>query len=262
MNLSDIFLTDGTISPKLMLWAFYLAVVIAAIIYHLINVQLSKLVKKLLETGADSPENAVSLAESDVQVGFLTKMCLKSPANYKNLLVAITADGKYYANTCYYDEPPKFKTLRAITRQRKSRVSDTKEEAVLDTKEGVSTVSLDTEKGLSQEISPDSTENPVTEADEMFNVKQSDTESDEKDEENQSFDTEISAQRPQRVTFNPLTARYYIPAEIHDKVKALYDKPKTKASIIILSLIGFAVVIFLASIALDAILNSVGTISK
>ena len=122
MNLSDIFLTNGRISPTLILWALYLAVVIGTIVYYLTNMQLGKLVNNLIEVGASSPETAVKLIDIEISLNFWLKLCLTSHISYKNLLVAITSDGKYYANACYTDTPPVFKELKAITRKRKSRI--------------------------------------------------------------------------------------------------------------------------------------------
>jgi hypothetical protein len=213
MNLSDIFLSDGRISPTLILWAFYIAVVVATVIYYVTNAQMCKLVSKLLEIGAFSPETAVNLAEIDISINFLITSALRSPMNYKDFLVAITDDGKYYANYFYTDEPPIIRQLTAITRIRKSRVT---------------------------ESSDVSAEEPITES------------APAPHEEAPATPNEGA---PQKVKFNPLSAKYYIPKEVHDKVKNLYKSPKIKPIYLILLLIGFAAITFLASIALDFILS-------
>ncbi len=123
MNFSDIFLTNGTLSPVLIIWLMYIAIVIGTILYFTINYKLGKIVTTLLEKDAVAPESALSLEEMGIKHGFLTKMCLKSYQNYKNLLVAITSDGKFYANMTYTDTAPVFKELSVIKRKRKSRVT-------------------------------------------------------------------------------------------------------------------------------------------
>ena len=234
MNLSEIFLADGTTSPKLMLWAFFVAAVIATIVYYLINVQLGKLVSRLLELGASSPETAVTLDEAEVKPSFFLNFCLRSPMNYKDLLVAITSNGKYYANSHYTDEPPVIRELKAITRKQKSRVKDSEANTELEAE--------------NEEIALETPENSTSIAENSENIAEiSKTKADE---------SVVPSGTPQKVNFNIMTAKYYIPKEVHDKVKGIYKKPKVKLIYLILTLILLGVVVFLAGIVLDIILDS------
>lgn len=225
MNLSDIFLSNGRISPVLILWAFYIAVVIGTIVYYLTNAQLGKLVANLIDVGACSPETAVKLIDIELSLNVWLKLCLRMPTSYKNLLVAITPDGKYYANAFFTDEPPIFRELKAITRKRKSRTDGKKnaEEPELITAETAAPI--------------DSTE---LKTDEILPL--SDT------------------KKPEKINFDPLSVKYYIPKEVHDKVKGIYKKPKVKILYLILLLIGFGVLMFLASVLLQIIINSLPSI--
>ena len=246
MNLSDIFLSDGSLSPTLILWTFYLAVVIGTVIYYLTNAQICKLVSKLIEIGADSPETAVYLKDTEISLGFLLQLSLKSPINYKNLLVAITSEGKFYANSFYTDTPPAIKELKAITRVKRSKVKE--KDNTPDTE--------NTEAHLkaTDTITAEETANNITEA---LNTKESISQTQENTPKNQAVYTQNT---PQRVKFNPLNTKYYIPKQVHDRAKNLYKTPKIKLTYLILALLGFAVVTFLATLALDTFIEMFSSI--
>jgi hypothetical protein len=250
MNLTDIFLSDGSLSPTLILWAFFLAVVIATVIYYLTNAQLCKLISKLLEIGADSPEKAVYLKDAEINLNFLLRFSLKSPINYKNLLVAITPDGKFYANSFYTDTPPVIKELKAITRIRRSKVKEKK-----------STPEKESETNSLKETA---TEVAIIEGNtDAVNGDVVPRENTPKTQEILPQNQEVYTQNtPQRVKFEPLYAKYYIPKQVHDRVKNLYKAPKIKPLYLILALLGFAVVTFLATLALDTFIEMFSSIGS
>ena len=227
MNLSEIFLADGTISPVLILWAFYIAVVIATVVYYLTTAQLGKIVTKLLEKDATTPESALNIAQMEIKPSVLTRICLRSPFNYKNLLVAITPDEKFYANTHYTDEPPVFKQLTAITRKRKSRIEE--KAAKDDVFEPID--------AISENIDDNSlaTENAV-EHDYLTTTK------------------------PEKINFNPLTAKYYIPKEVHPRANGIFKSSKTNVLLLIGALIGLGVIIYFSSFILDGLIDSVSSL--
>lgn len=245
MKLSDIFLTDGTLSPTMMLWLIYLAVVIGTVIYFTVNYQLGKIVSKLIELEATTPETAVSIEEAKLKTGFFTKMCLRSPMNYKDLLVAITADGKYYANMRYTDEPPTFKLLRAITRKRKSRIKDSENDKNTDSQNENTALESENDES-SAEIGVNAESQILKKANVI-------------DEENAADET---TEQRARVAFNPFTAKYYIPKEVHDKAKGIYKSTKPNIPLIIAALIGLGVIIYFAGFLVDGIIDSFGNIFK
>lgn len=126
--LSDLILYDGAIKPAAILWAIYFGIVIASITSYLIRTVFGKLICALIENGACSPESAVTVEEIGLKKNIFIKTGLKNHLNYKNMLVAITKDGKYYANLTYTDEPPQFKELHTITRISKSKIKESRKE--------------------------------------------------------------------------------------------------------------------------------------
>ena len=230
MNLSEIFLTDGTSSPILILWAFYIAVVISAVVYYSVAAQLGKIVSKLLEKDATTPENALDLQQLDIKIGFFTKFCLKSPMNYKNLLVAITPDGTFYANTQYTSVPPVFKQLTAITRKKRSRIKN--------------------EKSLSS--NPDTTDGNFTIL----------TDSEVENKENKEESNVYLTSKPQRINFNPLAAKYYLPKEVHPRARGIFKSSKTNVLLLIAALLGLAVIIYFAGLIIDDLIASTSNLFK
>ncbi len=277
MNLSEIFLSDGTLSPTLILWLFYIAAVIGTVIYFTVNYQLGKIVTRLLELEATTPETAVSIEDAKLKTGFFTKICLCSAMNYKDLLVAITADGKYYANMRYTDEPPTFKLLRAITRKRKSRIKDKKSQNFTASEEQstASNTAVDTEtdinadqnngKGIEIDVQAADIDTEAESQAEPNAVAATDTDSaDILAKENTENPTEV--ENPQsgvsRVDFNPFTAKYYIPKEVHDKAKGIYKPSKANVLLIIAALIGLGVIIYFTGFLLDGMIDSLKSLGK
>ena len=123
-NLSELLIYNGEVSLPIILWSIFIGVFIATIASFIIKVKFGAFMQALLDNKASSPETAMTLADTGVKAGFFVKMGLKSHASYKNLMVAITDDGKYYANTTYTDEPPVLKTFVLIHTKKKSRITD------------------------------------------------------------------------------------------------------------------------------------------
>lgn len=234
MNLSQIFLGDGTLSPTLIIWLFYIAIVIGTIIYFAVNYRLSKIIARLLELDATSPETAVSVADADLKNTLFLRACLRSPSSYKNLLVAVTSDGKYYANMRYDDTPPVFKELRAIPGKKKSKITENKETDAENTDEN--TVTAQSDEAIAQDIAQD-----------IAQVKC------EAESEN-AISQEVLG--TERVKFQPLTAKYYIPKELHDKVKGTYKSGKVNVYILIAVLVGLGVVAGIAGYFIEDIISA------
>ena len=235
MGLSDIFIYSGSTPIALILWSFYIAIVIGTVIMYLTKAKFGKLVHALLENDACTPENARSLDEIGIKSSFFIKLGLKNHLNYKDLLVAITEDGRYYANTLYTDQPPKFKTLIAITRKKRSRITESAKtqetEAETDTETLVSAVSEPT--AIETE--------PVQES--------SDTAS------SPSTETETAIQKPERVKFDVISARYYIPSEIHAKVNTLYKDSSIKLHWVIIVLIALGIITYFAGFVTEELID-------
>ncbi len=119
-NLSEILYYTGEISTQLIAWSLFAGIVIATIAGYLIKSKFGTFVRKLLENEIDSPEKAVTLDELGLKKKFFIKFGLRSPGNYKNMIVAITEDGKFYANNAYTDQIPVFKEFTIIKKQRRS----------------------------------------------------------------------------------------------------------------------------------------------
>ena len=130
MGLSDLLIYDGTTPIPLIIWAIYIGLAFAVIVSYIIRDKYGKFVNKMIEIEANSPEKAVTLDEVDIGGKWFIKLALKNNLNYKDALVAITPDGKYYANYRYTDEPPAFKTFKAISRSKKSRLGSKIKESV------------------------------------------------------------------------------------------------------------------------------------
>ncbi len=181
-NLSELLIYNGEVPLSIILWSIFIGVLIATVASFIIKVKFGAFMQALLENKASSPETAMTLADTGIKAGFFVKMGLKSHASYKNLMVAITDDGKYYANSAYTDEAPAFKTFVLIHTKKKSRVTDKANEPAA--------------------------ENEQTEADKPVS-------------------TNYTASK-QRVKFDILKAKYYIPPELHDRASSLYSDKPTK----------------------------------
>ena len=238
MELSSLLIYDGSTPIGLIIWSFYIAVVIGAIIAYLTRVKFGKLIFALLEKGACTPETALTLEEAEIKAGFFIKFSLKNHMNYKDLLVAITADGKYYANTRLTDEPPTFKTLVSITRKKRSRIVESPKDTENDT-DDISDVH-DQSKTVNKNV--------VVYSDADVNLIDDST-----PEANPYA-------KPQRPSFRVETAKYYIPEEIHAKVKTVYKENKVNILWLILILIGLGLIAFFGVYVAEALIDSVKNI--
>jgi len=241
MELSDIFIYRGSTPIELILWSFYIAIVIGTVIMYLTKAKFGKLIHALLENGACSPENARSLDEIGVKPSIFIKLGLKNHLNYKDLLVAITEDGKYYANTVYTDEPPELRTLVAITRKKRSRIT----EAEKTDETGAET---DAESLASDSSAPNITvTEPISET------------SSAADTANTEAEREAKTQKPERVKFDVLSARYYIPSEIHAKVRTLYKDSSIKLHWVIIVLIALGIITYFAGFVTEELIRMLQT---
>lgn len=237
MGLSDLLIYNGTTPLPLILWALYVGVAIAIIASYIVRDKYGKFICALIEAGATTPENAIKIDDLDIKGKFFIKIALKNHTNYKDSLVAITADGKYYANYQYTDEPPTLKKLTAIIRQRKPRVGN--------------------KANKNNSVAED--ENTVTEVtNEAFEVTENNTTVTEASESEASTESEAAPNAPlyrERVKFSPAEAKYYVPTEVLDKVRSIYTGNKTKLWMIILILIGAAIVTALAIPVIEQIFS-------
>ena len=241
MGLSDIFIYKGSIPIELILWSFYIAIVIGTVIMYLTKAKFGKLIHSLLENDACSPEKARTLDEIGIKPSLFIKLGLKNHLNYKDLLVAITEDGKYYANTVYTDEPPKLKTLVAITRKKRSRIT---ESAKAEETEAVTeTQTLDSDNSVS---SGTVTELISETSDAVASV-------------NAEAQSDAQTQKPERVKFDVMSARYYIPEEIHAKVRTLYKDSSIKLRWVIPTLIALGIITYFSGFITEELIRMLQT---
>ena len=117
-NLSELLYYNGETSTQLIVWSLFIGVIIAALAGYFIKSKFGVFIRKLLENDINSPEKAVTLEELGLNKKIFIKLGLKSHSNYKNMLVAITEDGKYFANNAYTTEIPAFKEFIVVKRKR------------------------------------------------------------------------------------------------------------------------------------------------
>lgn len=252
-NLSELLYYTGEIPLQLIVWSMFAGVVIAVIAGYLIKARFGAFIRKLLENEINSPEKAVTLDELGIKRTLFIKFGLKSHSNYKNLLVAITEDGKYYANNAYTDEPPTIAEQTVIKRKRHRDV--TKELSSNGTEDEAPPVSelarvlqarehTDSEEIISNESVEDSTSDTA--------VEDSSVRDSISDEAASAAPTEhgggikYSDIPHERVKFNVKNAKYYIPKEARDRAYSLYYTKSGKSGAVILSI---ALLIALAFIA-------------
>lgn len=246
----------------------FAGVVIAVIAGYLIKARFGAFIRKLLENEINSPEKAVTLDELGIKRTLFIKFGLKSHSNYKNLLVAITEDGKYYANNAYTDEPPTIAEQTVIKRKRHRDV--TKELSSNGTEDEAPPVSelarvlqarehTDSEEIISNESAEDSISDTAIEdssledsAVEDSAVQDSAVRDCISDEAASAAPTEhdggikYSDIPHERVKFNVKNAKYYIPKEARDRAYSLYYTKSGKSGAVVLSI---ALLIALAFIA-------------
>ena len=128
MKLSDLLIYTGEVPLKIIIWSIYIGVVIAVIASFVTKSNFGKFVSALIEKNASTPENALKPDETGVKMNIFIKAALKNHMHYNNFLVAITPDGKFYANYTYCESEPVLKEYKAIIRKSKIKKS-TKDEA-------------------------------------------------------------------------------------------------------------------------------------
>ncbi len=207
-NLSEFLIYTGETSLPIILWSIFAGVFIAAIASFVIKIKFGAFMQALLKNDASSPEKAMTLAETGIKAGFFVKFGLRSHASYKNLMVAVTDDGKYYANAAYTSEPPILKSF--TLRQTKGKKSRIKESSV----DTTNTEGIRDTKGIRN------------------------------NEIEQTAETEIKVSTSkERVKFDIYKARYYIPKELHDRAASLYFGKPTKFVAMLGILVALGVVI-------------------
>jgi len=102
-------LSDGSFNLKVMIWSVFIGISIAIIVSYIIKIKFGAFIRFILEKNAESPESAVTLDDFGKASRFIIRACLKNHQYYKNLLVAVTEDGRYYSNCRYFDTAPAFK---------------------------------------------------------------------------------------------------------------------------------------------------------
>ena len=127
-NISEILLSDGSFNIKIMIWSVFIGISIAVVVSYIIKFKFGAFVRYILEKNADSPETAVSLDDFGKTSRFIIKTCLQNHQNYKNMLVAVTSDGKYYTNCRYYSAAPAFKQYVFKTEKKNYDASEASEE--------------------------------------------------------------------------------------------------------------------------------------
>lgn len=291
-NLSELLYYNGETPTQLIVWSLFIGVVIAAIAGYLIKLKFGAFVRKLLENEIDSPEKAVTLEELGLQKKIFIKFSLRSHANYKNMIVAITEDGKFYANNSYTDEIPEFREFVVVKRKRgrdviKETEKNTDESAplsglakVLQSREKTATEKNEAEKALTDNIKAEKTtqaalsdteKHEITETNtktenEIAKTSSSNTNSSTETEESfndstpdntdsestKSYDQKYTDIPKERVKFDVTKARYFIPPEIHDRAYSLYHTKSSKAN--------GAIVIIILLVALGLIATFSGTL--
>ena len=108
-NLKDILIYNGEFNLKVMLWSLFIGISIAIVISYVVKIKFGAFIRFVLDKKANSPETAITLDEFNFSGKLFIKFCLKDHNNYKNMLVAVTEDGKYYTNCRYFDSEPTFK---------------------------------------------------------------------------------------------------------------------------------------------------------
>ena len=229
MKLSDLLIYTGEVPLKIIIWSIYIGVVIAVIASFVTKSNFGKFVSALIEKNASTPENALKPDETGVKMNIFIKAALKNHMHYNNFLVAITPDGKFYANYTYCESEPVLKEYKAIIRKSKIKKS-TKDEAE--------------DNPITEETIAE--DNPVTE----------ETISETKSEPITFTD------KKERIKFDPSQARYYLPKEVQSKAESVYGYKKTNIAYVILGLVAFAVVAYFSEFIIEGLQDMFGNIGK
>ena len=132
-NIMDLLIYDGEFNLSIMLWSLFIGISIAIIVSYVIKIKFGAFIRFILDNQANSPETAVSLEDFSTGTQFIIRACLKNHQNYKNLLVAVTEDGKYYTNCRYYDTEPAFKQYVFKTKKSMYGTEESAEDAEMAT---------------------------------------------------------------------------------------------------------------------------------
>lgn len=221
MKLSELLIYTGEIPLKIIIWSVYIGVVAAVIATYITKSNFGKFVSALIEKNAATPETALSPNETGIKINLFIKLALKNHLHYNNFLVAITAEGKFYANYTYADDPPTLKPLQQIVRQTKR-------------------------KKVNDSI-PEKTETYDNQNTDELSVQ----------EQNITF-----SDKKERVKFDPMTARFYLPKEVQSKASSVYGYKKTNIGLLILGLIAFAAVAYFSEFIIEALQNMIDKIGQ
>ncbi len=233
-SLSEILIYTGETPLAVIVWALFLGATIATLISFVVKVKFGAFMQTLLNQNANSPENAVTLNETGLSGSFFVKLGLKMHGNYKNLMVAITDDGRFYANDIYTPTPPMFKEFIFQHRIRKNKIKEsqnTEEFAPSDeTEESAMSrrLRIEAEKEAARAKTPD----------ELAELEEA-----EKWNEYRILAENSPKQRP---NFDIKTAKFYIPPELHDRAASIYISKPTKFLYIILAILGLALLALFA----------------
>lgn len=249
-DLSEILIYTGEIPITVIVWSLFIGVLIATIITFIIKVKFGAFIRALLKMQANSPENAVTLEETGLSKSFLVRRGLKIHSNYQNMMVAITDDGKYYANSRYTTQVPVFKAYLIQRRRKKKSLirEDNANKTKVDTSAAENTAAENSEAA---EIEQSAAAKRLKQLDaqqskESKDATTEDTDTDDNtlhDEEYQEFVSLTEKIPKQRVKFDIDKAKFYIPDELHDRAASIYFSKPTKLIAIIGALIILAVIV-------------------
>lgn len=205
----------------------FIGVVIAAIAGYLIKAKFGSFVRKLLENEIDSPEKAVTLDELGLKRTAFIKFGLRSHSNYKNLLVAITADGRFYANCEYTDMAPELEEQTVIKRKRRADVIKVSKES--DSENDIPTSEL----AKLLQAKEHTTQTSETSEPDTISLRSDTDDSPENADSSASNEDPRYADIPKaRVRFDVATAKYYIPAKVRARAYSLYYTRSAKHTVI------------------------------
>ncbi len=240
-NLSELLIYNGETPLTLIIWSSFIGISLALIISFIIKVKFGAFVQTLLKMEATSPETAVTLEKTGLKRSFFVKIGLRSRTSYKNLIVAVTKDEKFYANDLYTDISPVFKEFVFQKRiRKKSRIPEnTTEKNDSPIEESAIAMRLRLEKERAEK-KPE-TETAIPELN--------------KEEQLEKFAKATKELPKERVKFDISTAKYYIPNELHARAKSIYRTNKTLLLHVILGILALAVVALVAEPIINLLMN-------
>ncbi len=247
-NLSEILIYNGSIPLSLVIWSLYIGIVIAVIAAFFIKVKFGAFVNALLRLGANSPENAVTLEETGLKNNIFVRMGLLSRGNYKNLLVAVTDEGKYYANEHLTLIPPLFKTFVYIRRKRK-------QSAIKQEEQGSESTESVEESALSRRIR---LENEKA----AQNLSEEELRDEEAAEQLENYNKMLETAPKERIKFDVKTAKYYIPKQLHDRAASLFISKPTLFVQVLLGIVALAIVALSAEPIINLLMDFLGDLTN